>query len=397
MSRTPPGPRTISEIAQSIAEDEDSFPSRLVPHPHFEAAKRAFHRLLRSRRIFLMVGLSGAGKDALAGEIVRELNAPILDTPDKLRAVMVTAPSAQGRAFSMLDLWKDVASALDEPLVDRKVDLDADRNRLRGDARIAPTPAQRVRKSAHDLRNIVYRAAVDRELRLLVINEAFAIVKTESGVNLKEQLDVLRTLADKAPFRIALVSTGKILERFQASGELARRLGVMHLPRYGSSLGTNGRRVSHSDPVVDRKAHLNVFVSLQNELPEHSRVKPTPNQLDDLYELTLGCVGHLVAWFRWAIVHCDDAGRDKLTWHDFRETVLHEHDLADFRQQRDECEAKLQALCQPPPFSAPDPSPDADPVPLLGTARNKRGSGRKGVPHATRYGKLRDAKLDGKK
>ena len=397
MSGTPLEPRTISEIAQAIAEDEDSFPSRLVPHPHFEAAKRAFRRLLRSRRIFLMVGLSGAGKDALAGEIVRELNAPILDTPDKLRAVMVTAPSAQGRAFSMLDLWKDVSTELDEPLVDHKVDLDAEPNRLRGDTRIALTPAQKKWKSAHDLRNIVYRAAVDRELRLLVVNEAFAIVKTESGVNLQEQLDVLRTLADKAPFRIALVSTGRILKRFEASGELARRLGVMHFPHYGSPLGTNGRRVPHSDPVADRKAHLGVFVTLQNELHERSRLEPTPRQLEDLYELTLGCVGHLVAWFRWAIVHCDDAGRDKLAWHDFRETVLHEHDLADFRQQRDECEAKLQALCKPPRFSSPDPSSDDDPDPPPGTARNKRVPRRKGVPQATRYGKLREAKLDGKK
>ena len=389
MTDTPLEQRTISEIAQDIAEYEDSFPSRLVPHRHFEAAKRTFLRFYRSYRIFLMVGVSGAGKDALAGEIVRELNAPILNTCDKVRAVMVTAPSAQGRAFSMRDFWKDVSNKLDEPLIDRKVDLDAELNRLRGDSRIALTPAQREKRSAHDLKNTVCRAAIDRELRLLVINEAFAIVKTESGVNLQEQLDVLRTLADKAPFRIALVSTGKILKKFETSGELTRRLGVMHFPRYGSPLGTNGRRVSHSDPFADRKAHLDVFVSLQNELPERSRLKPTPNQLEDLYELTLGCVGHLVAWFRWAIVHCDDAGRDKLSWRDFRETVLHEDSLDDLRQQRDECEAKLQALCKPPRFSAPDPPP--------GTARKKRVSHRKGVPNPTRFGKLRDAKLDGKK
>ena len=397
MTDTPLEQRTISEIAQDIAEYEDSFPSRLVPHRHFEAAKRTFLRFYRSYRIFLMVGLSGVGKDALSEEIVREINVPILDTCDKVRAVMVTAPSAQGRAFSMRDLWQDVSVKLDEPLVDQKVDLDTGTNHLLGEGRVALTPAQRKSKSAHDLKNIACRAAIDRKLRLLVINEAFAIVKTESGVTLKEQLDVLRNLADEAPFRIALISTGRILGKFQASGELARRLGIMHFPHYGSPLGTNGRRVSHPDPVAARKAHLGVFVSLQSELPERSRLKPTPNQLEDLYELTLGCAGHLVAWFRWAIVHCDDAGRDQLTWRDFRETVLRENSLNDLRKQRDECESKLQALCKPPRFSAPDPSPDDDPDPPRGAVHKKPVSRRKGVPKPTRYGKLRDAKLDGNK
>ena len=74
-------------------------------------------------------------------------------------------------------------------------------------------------------------AAIDRGLQLLVIDEAYAIVKTESGVTLKQQLDVLRNLADEMPFRIALVSTGRILDKFEISGELSGRLGFVYFPQ----------------------------------------------------------------------------------------------------------------------------------------------------------------------
>lgn len=390
-----PQQRTFAQIAEELADDEHSFPSGILPHPQFDAAMRTFHLLYSSYRMFLVVGPSGVGKDALAMSILSALNRPILDSPDLLRAVMVTAASAQGRAFSMLELWKDTLYAMNEPLVGRKHDLDGERRHTQEAPDLGLTPTQKQAKSAYDLRRYVCRAAKDRQLKLLLIDEAFAIVKTERDRSLLEQLDALRNLADAAPFRIALVSTGRILEKFESSGELARRMRVMHFPRYGSPLGTNGRPVAHSDPVADRKAHLGVFVRLQNELPESSRLKPTPHQLEDLYSLSLGCVGHLVDWCRRAIIHCHHSGRDQLRWRDFTETPLSKATLDKLRKQSDDSESKLQALCQPPAFSKPDPPPDDDPTPPVGPSPKKPRSRRKGVPHATRYGKLREAKRNG--
>ena len=392
MNDAPVKVRTIAEIAAAVELDLDAFPARLLRHKYFRAAASAVRRVLKHSNMFLVIGPSRVGKGALVEDLVRELNEPILDTPDQLRAVAVTAPTAQGRAFSPGDLWKDALTAMHDPLVDRKVDLDAEISRLRGDFRPKHTPLEGRGKSAHDRQNDVCKAALDRGLRLLVIDEAYAIVKTESGVTLKQQLDSLRNLADKMPFRIALVSTGRILDKFEISGELSGRLGFVYFPHYGSQFGIDGRRVLSSDPVADRKAHLDQLVKVQEELPERSRLRPTPEQLEHLYSYSLGCVGHLVHWYRKAVVHCDGAGRDRLRWSDFTATVLPEKTLRNLRKQCEDGEAKLLEHFAAPPFSVPDSPTNDDPAPPTGSSRKRTRSGRKGLPNPTRVGKLHDIK-----
>ena len=392
MSDPPVKVRTIPEIAAALEQDLNSFPARLLRHRNFRTAASAVRQVLKSSNIFLVIGPTRVGKGALVEELACELNEPVLDIPDQLRAVVVTAPTAQGRAFNMGDLWKDTQVAMGEPLVDRKVDLDAEFSRRQGDNRPKPTPLSAQRKSAHDRKNEVSNAAIDRGLRLLVIDEAYALVKTESGVTLMQQLDAVRNLADQMPFRIALVSTGRILERFEISGELSGRLGLVYFPHYGSQFGTDGRRVSRSDPVADRKAHLGQLVRLQEELPERSRLRPTPEQLEYLYSYSLGCVGNLITWYRKAVVHCDGAGRDRLRWSNFTATVLSDKTLRTQREQCENGEAKLLEHFAAPPFSHPEPPSDDDPNPPSGSPRKTGGSRRKGLPNPTRSGKLHDIK-----
>ena len=201
MNDSPVTVRTIPEIAAALEQDLDAFPGRLLRHKNFRTAASAARQVLKSSNMFLVIGPTRVGKGALVEDLVCELNEPILDTPDQLRAVAVIAPTAQGRAFNMGDLWKDTLVAMADPLEDRKVDLDAQNSRLQGDCHPKPTQLEGRTKSAHDRRRYVCKAAIDRGLRLLVIDEAYAIVKTESGVTLKQQLDVLRNLADEMPFR----------------------------------------------------------------------------------------------------------------------------------------------------------------------------------------------------
>ena len=101
---------------------------------------------MKYSNMVLVIGPTRVGKGALVQDLVRELNEPVLDIHDQLRAVVVTAPTAQGRAFNMGDLWKDTQVAMGEPLVNRKVDLDAEHLRLRGENRPKPTPLSAQRK-----------------------------------------------------------------------------------------------------------------------------------------------------------------------------------------------------------------------------------------------------------
>ena len=390
MSDEPVTVRTIPEIAAELALNLDAFPARILRHMHFRSAASFLRCVLDSCNIFLLIGPARVGKGAMIEDLIRELNEPIEHTRDQLRAVVVTAPSAQGRAFSMVDLWKDALVAMHELLVERKVDLASEASREKGDVRPKSTPSEGRAKSARDRKRQVCNAAIDRGLQLLVIDEAYAIVKTESGVTLMEQLDVLRTLADNMPFRIALVSTGRLLEKFKPSGELLGRMGLVYFPNYGSQFGTDGKRIAKSDPVADRKAHLGQLVALQEELPERSRLRPTPEQLEYLYSYSLGCVGLLVTWYRRAIVHCNNAGRDCLRWSDFKATVLPKRTLDTLRGQCEKGEAKLLEHFAAPPFSGADDPSDGVPAPPSGSSRKRRESGRRGIPAPTRMGKLHD-------
>ena len=392
MNNSPVKVRTIAQIAAALAPDLRSFPSRVLKHKRYRDASSAVRQVMTCSDMFLVVGPTRVGKGALIEDLVCELNEPILDIRDQLRAVVVTAPTAQGKAFSMGDLWKDALLAMDEPLVDRKVDLDAEIARLQGETRPRPAPLEGRAKSAHDRKKNVCDVAIDRRLQLLVIDEAYALVKTESGVTLMQQLDALRNLADQMPFRIALVSTGRILDKFEISGELSGRLGFVYFPHYGSQYGTDGRRVSRSDPVADRKAFLDQLVLLQEELPECSRLRPTPAQLEYLYAYSLGCVGHLIHWYRKAVVKCDAAGRDRLRWSDFTTTVLSARRLDTIRKQCEKGEAQLLEQFAAPPFSGPEPPSDDDPTPSSGSPRKTGLSRRKGLPNATRSGNLHDVK-----
>ena len=134
------------------------------------------------------------------------------------------------------------------------------------------------------------------------------------------------------------------------------------------------------------------LVLLQEELPERSRLRPTPEQLEYLYTYSVGCVGHLIHWYRKAVVKCDAAGRDRLRWSDFTATVMSVGTLDNIRKQCKDGEAKLLEHFAAPPFSHPEPPSDDDPNPPTGPPRKTGQSRRKGVPNATRSGKLHDIK-----
>ena len=90
----------------------------------------------------------------------------------------------------------------------------------------------RLRKSEFQYFEMACAAASARRTVLLVIDEATALARSESGRTLIDQIAVLRELADTGIFRVVMVSTFDILHDLRRAGVLDRRLATVVFPRY---------------------------------------------------------------------------------------------------------------------------------------------------------------------
>ncbi len=133
-----------------------------------------------------------------------------------------------------------------------------------------------------------YRYAVEQTLRLrqpaaVMIDEVQHLAKVASGRRLLDQLDVVKSIANRTNTVHVLFGTYDLLAFRNLSGQLSRRSVDVHFPRY------------RADLVEDRKTFVNVVHSFQKKIP-----LPEPPDLvrdwEFLYERSFGCVGILKQW-----------------------------------------------------------------------------------------------------
>src|SRR5206468_3744718 len=115
------------------------------------------------------------------------------------------------------------------------------------------------------------------------IDEAQHLAKITSGRRLLDQLDVIKSIANRTQTVHVLYGTYDLLAFRNLDGQLSRRSIDVHFPRY---------RVEVAD---DRRAFIGVLRSFAQQLP----LAETPDLASDwefLYERSIGCVGVLKQW-----------------------------------------------------------------------------------------------------
>ena len=258
-----------------------------VSHTHFESAQMELEEALECSPIPMLLGSTGVGKTRLSVTMAKEANAIEPDVPSRRAAIVVKAPSPHAGAFSWKSFWASALDELGDPLPELKVDRQATVNALRSGR---PTALRHLTEDT--LRRAVIAAARDRGLQTMYIDEAASLVKSGHGRILRDQLDVLRDLADHGHFKIVLVSTPRILRSLDASGELLRRIDEIFFRRYYRN-GSAGK--------VDYMSFRMTLKTLLERVPENSRFKPDKDQEVLLHYGSLGCIGHVSKWLRRAI------------------------------------------------------------------------------------------------
>lgn len=288
---------------------------RPVAHPAFSKVRRELLTSVRGSPLTLLCGVTGAGKTHSVVTLLQRLDRFVGDSDD-IPGVYVAAPATQRGPFRWKVLWERVLTALEDPLPGAKIDPIGTLAALQGTA-----GELRPRWTEDRYFQAVVSAARARGLRVLCIDEAIALAKSETGVTLTQQLRVLAELADLDLFRIVLVSTFDILPHIRRVGVLDRRLATIVFERYPEEF------VNDTDRVLDTSspsfgAFVRAAASFIDRLPEESRIAFTEEQFVKLYRGSLGCVGLLHDWIVRAIAVSLQTPGVELRWEHFEKKPL---------------------------------------------------------------------------
>lgn len=279
------------------------FRSYTIAHPRLKTASDRLRQAIQEpagRALILVIGPTGVGKTTLRLRIEQELKQQFLTAgepdPGRIPVVGFEAVAPDSGNFSWKDYYRRALRALEEPLIDYKIDY-ATRQVSRNQAGEL-TVANRV--GNNELRQAMEQALRHRRPAAVLIDEAQHFTKMASGRRLSDQLDCLKSLASLAGCVHVLIGTYELLPCRNLSAQLSRRSIDIHFPRY------------RADDPDDAIAFQRVIFSFQRHLPL-SQEPELWRDWEYCYAHSIGCVGILKDWFTRALADALENGTPTLT------------------------------------------------------------------------------------
>ncbi len=302
-----------------MAVTQVGFPLDLLSQPwsarihHFRAYTMAHPRLVATREallnaihevpansLILVFGPTGVGKTTLRAKIEQLIAAellPVLETDrGRLPVVSVECIAPESGSFSWRDHFRRLLLQMDEPLVDYKINTAAPLRIVDNVVRFMPS----ARAVGAEYHHAVERALAYRRPVAVLIDEAQHLSKMSSGRRLSDQLDVIKSLANRTNTVHVLIGTYELLAFRNLSAQLSRRSIDIHFPRY------------KADDADDLKIFRTILKSFEQQLP----LSEPPDLVKDweyLYERSIGCIGVLKDWLVRALVSVSRRNAGSLT------------------------------------------------------------------------------------
>jgi hypothetical protein len=188
--------------------------------------------------IVFVIGPTGAGKTTLANALQSQL-------ADHFRALGTRSGSTpffymnlkleNSKEFVWKRFYLGALRELNEPLLDKKVNLKEELARLRQNG-VPAGPAPIADQDIGVLRDLLEHQLKARDVRFALIDEGnlLAMIKG-TGDDLKAQMEVLKSLAGSVPTcRLIFFATSDALPLLHLSPQLSRRIIVIRFNPYGS-------------------------------------------------------------------------------------------------------------------------------------------------------------------
>ncbi len=290
MSTTQPD---TSRVIQLMAE----FEGKMLAHPILKRVRSELLEKIHApsgQPITAVVGPTLVGKSTLSNSIQKEI---LAEEGERMRAepgyipiICVEAVAPELGRFAWGDFYKRTLVQFKEPLIDQK-----------GTDVFKPGQLKiRKGQSVPDLRRAVENCCRCRMTRAFIIDEAQHLTRVPHGRHLKDQMETIKSLASLSGVRFLMIGTYELLDLLSLNGQLARRTGVIHFPRYQFEMAE------------ERKAFQNILGMFQNRLPLPCD-PPLVDQDETIYLGTLGCIGSVKDWLSRALWRALNDGAVKLT------------------------------------------------------------------------------------
>ena len=289
-------PRMPVEQAMRLSDEDKVTYFRLVTleHPRIHQVLEEMSSLTApgsGTDIVILIGPAGVGKSTLIGSLRNRIltnseQAMALD-PSHVPVIVVDAPASGETKFSWRMLYGRLGAALNEPLLDRKVEAYA----RGGRALLRMGPAK---STVASLRVAIENSLAYRRTNLVVVDEAVHMLRTANSLELANHLDAIKALAGRGT-TLALVGSYDLHEVAELSAQVSRRTEIVHFSRYLTGVE------------ADERAWRTTLKSLQERLP----LKGVPDLLplsQILHTCCVGCVGILKKTLIRALVRAIDAG-----------------------------------------------------------------------------------------
>src|SRR5712692_690743 len=232
-------PEDRARYAKMTKEERLQAFKRTIAHPHLETADKALREAIRETGGASLVNVYGparVGKSTMKNHVIRTITLemlPLLEQDRKRVPLLsiVPRPPLSG-SFSWKDFFQKGLMAFDEPLIDHKIarDMEVDEGQS-NESRIKRKPPEGTKDA---LRQSFETTAKRRRPVAIFIDEAQHLGKV-SGVQLQNQLDCIKDLADATGTVIILVGTYQLLPLRNLSAQLIGRSLDIHFPRYRST------------------------------------------------------------------------------------------------------------------------------------------------------------------
>lgn len=295
-------PQFPLELLQASAEARKAyFSSKVVAHPSIVHAHTLLMSALRhpmDGQIVMVIGAPGVGKTTVRKAMVRDLTTQFLAQPERhpghLPVAGIELEAFGGGNFKWKQTRQALLRALHEPQVDKKVWYSTT---MEGEHAVLQ---RSTRLSSDDLGELLLTVLAQRQPQALWFDEGQHLIKVAGARGLLDQLDVLKSLANRSCIPTVLFGTYEMNVLLGLSPQLDRRIFRIHIPRY------------HATKPADVAAFQQVLFGLQKHLP----FPEEPHLVEDweyFFTGSLGCVGILKDWLYQAAGAAFDANERTLT------------------------------------------------------------------------------------
>lgn len=290
----------------------ESFGAFTMAHPRLLAARDQLMDAIDGAApgsLVMLLGPTGVGKTTLRMKaeqlLAQQMEQVLAADRGRLPFVSVEVMAPENGRFHWKDYFSRFLMAMAEPAINGKVI----RPSYLSNGDLPENIPEIAAYSSSDLEYTMERALQYRRPPVIFIDEAQHLARIASGRKLSDQLDVIKSIANRTKIVHVLLGTYELLAFRNLSGQLSRRSVDLHFARYSA------------ESPEDRQIFQNILLTFQKQLP----FTEEPDLVDlweFLYERSVGCVGILKEWLVRASIASLKHGGVSLSPKDLEQTAL---------------------------------------------------------------------------